>query len=140
MWPIYQEYAITGVKIEYRPTGIMPTEVNADMVTNAAYNVGIDDYEANVTEPDFGKLIQLPGFKAVRARSVWTKFISFKKISKSEHLNWQPCGNAEEPSAKPYGSVALTQAWSMLTLLLGGPANRFNLGFMKLTWYVKFRG
>jgi len=28
----------------------------------------------------------------------------------------------------------------MLTLLLGGAANRFNLGFMKLTWYVKFRG
>jgi len=88
MWPIYQEYAITGVKIEYRPAGIMPTEINANMVTNAAYNVGVDDYESTVTQADFSNLLQLPGFKAVRARGVWSKFISFKRLSKSEHLNW----------------------------------------------------
>lgn len=57
MFPIYQEYAITGVKIEYRPTGLMPTEVNANMVTNCAYNVGVDDYEPTVTNNNFADLV-----------------------------------------------------------------------------------
>jgi len=45
MAPIYQEYAITGLRMEYRPTAVMPTVVSSQMVKNAAYNVGIDDYE-----------------------------------------------------------------------------------------------
>jgi len=48
MFANWQEYAITGIRMEYRPAGIMPTSISASMVKNAAYNVGIDDYSTNV--------------------------------------------------------------------------------------------
>ena len=57
MAPLYQEYAITGVRIEYRPTDIMPTQVSSGMVKNMAYNVGIDDYKDNVTSLDYSTLV-----------------------------------------------------------------------------------
>lgn len=107
MAPLYQQYAITGCKIEYRPTAVYPNTVADTMVANAAYNVGIDDYENNTQQINFGNLVQLPGFKAVRARGVFSKYISFKRLSKQEHLDWQPCGPGNAlPTNFPDGALS----------------------------------
>ena len=88
-----------------------------------------------------------PAFKILNPRRRWTKFISAKKVSKQQHLDWQDTTAYNQPSDLPttYATDILSEAWTMLIWDLtkaypAGATNDLRLGTLKITWFVTFRG
>lgn len=76
-------------------------------------------------------------------RRPYKKYISCKKFSKQQHLDWVDA-TTFDPLASTYANGPLGEPWHMLlwelskTTALNDP--EIILGTVKLTWFVTFRG
>lgn len=109
----YKEFAVTGVRIEYVPP--YNPGIQGVFATNAVYTSSLMEKVANV---DFN-LEEHLGQTGVRSFNPGRKFkqwISFKKLAKTEHVDWQATLNtANEPYTRP---AEMPFAWSQLFLKL----------------------
>lgn len=85
----YKEYAITGVRVEYVPAvnpgtgGIYPT--------NAIYSSSLQTMTpAAAIEPfDLAKQLGKTGVRTFRPNRKFKQWLSFKRVAKAEHTDWQ---------------------------------------------------
>jgi len=84
--PNWDQYSITGVKIEWMPTQRYPD--STDPYLQAVWTCNTPDQYDNISLAQDNSIAASPGFKAISTRSGWKKWISCKKLSKQENVSW----------------------------------------------------
>lgn len=128
----WDQYAITGLKVEWIPTQTYPTRTTPHI--GALWKVdNADSYDILPQSVD-NSVIQMPGFRALSCTRPFRKFYSLKKLSKQQNVAWQDnqAYNANQPNS-------LTKAATMLRFFVVNPA-AVTWGTVKCTFYVKMRG
>lgn len=128
----WEQYAITGVKIEWLPSQRYPN--GSDPYIQAIWKADTpDEFEkiGNIPDP---AMAQAPGFQALNTQRPWRKFIKLKKLSKQMNVPWQ-----DNDKYQPIDRNGLTESGTLFRFFLSNPALT-EWGVFKCTWYVKMRG
>lgn len=130
--PNWDQYAITGLKIEWLPRQSYPRPT--DPYLTALWSASTADNYDTIQNAENSALAQAPGFKAMNTQRPWRKFISLKKLSKQQNVAWQD--NSKYNVNEQNG---LTKAGTIMRFFISNPA-AVTWGTVKCTWYVKMRG
>ena len=141
--PNWKQFAVKGLKVEYVPRSNIAT--GDEVGTAGMYAMsGLQNMAESVAKPIRPDLMQEPAFKSLNPRRRYTKYISCKKFSKQQHLDWVDATEFDA-SASNYSNGPLGEPWHMLLWELSHetedplPKNLI-LGTLKLTWFITFRG
>lgn len=135
---LYEEYAITGMKVKWIPGNINPTQDTQQ--TAESYFMGpmitFDDVDTyDTTQYTEQQYLQMDSMRVRDPKRVWKIYRSFKKLSQQEQLKWQDCAAYSSAAANTLSAGSFNVRFNQRL----GISNRA-LGYFKITHYVTFRG